>query len=218
MGRQFANLHIKTNNPKETIEQLKQFVQQSANALGYWTKEGISSFKAGYELELKLDHEDIEAQAQEKKAVLQISNSIEGWVSVLHEYLVWGTVKRIGNQLSELTDEPVMTTSYMNEELFEVSLFKNGVIQAERIFCQEWTRDDYELKEELLNDEYMKIVLDASDEAFLELVTIATPWEAVDKLSKLTGLPLWSDFQWIEYEEELRTQFSLYEFELPVSE
>ncbi|MEY9094991.1 hypothetical protein [Paenibacillus sp. RC84] len=190
MGRSFANLHIKSKNLEKTVEALRELSESHGNVLGKPDKE-----------------------AQEIKEVMYVSKSNESWISVLHDYFVWGTVKEIGKTLSRLIEEPVMTAAYMNEEIFELSFFENGDIGAERIFCEPWTRDEYEqLKEERLNDDYLRKVLDIRNEDFDGFISITSPAQAVDKLSELVRMSLWSDSEWIPHEETLRERFEKYEF------
>ncbi|WP_042474760.1 hypothetical protein [Bacillus ndiopicus] len=190
MGRSFANLHIKSNNLEKIVEALRELSNEQAQVLGVPNDEthGI-------------------------KVIVYVSKSNENWISVLHDYFVWGTVKKIGKTLSRLIREPVMTAGYMNEEIFELSFFENGDIQAERIFCEQWTRDEYEhLKEERLNDDYLRKALDIHNEDFDNIISITSPEQAVDKLSELTKMSLWSDSEWIPYEETLSKRFKKYEF------
>lgn len=188
MGRSFANLHIKSKNFEQTVQALRELSEGHPQVLG-------------------------EKENEEAQVVMYISKSNENWVSVLHNYFVWGTVKKIGKTLSQLTGEPIMTMGYMNEEIFELSVIANGSIQAERIFCEPWTRDEYEqLKEERLNDEYLREVLDISNEELDDLLSITSPEQAVDKLSEFTRISLWSDSEWIPYEETLKERFKKYEF------
>ncbi|CAH1056805.1 hypothetical protein [Paenibacillus pseudetheri] len=190
MGRSFANLHIKSNNLEKTLEALRELSERHGEVLGKSNKE-----------------------AQEIKVVMYVSKSNENWISVLHDYFVWGTVKEIGKTLSSLIEEPVMTAGYMNEEIFELSFFENGDLQAERIFCEQWTRDEYEqLKEERLNDDYLRKALDIRIEDFEDLISITRPEQAVDKLSEIVRMSLWSDSEWIPHEETLRERFGTYEF------
>jgi hypothetical protein len=110
-------------------------------------------------------------------------------------------------------EEPVMTVGYMNEEIFELSFFENGEIQAEKIFCEPWTREEYEqLKEEHLNDDYLQKMLDVDNEEFGQLLEINDPAQAVDKLSQLLKMSLWCDAEWIEFEADLKKRFEKYEF------
>lgn len=187
MGRSFANLHIKSKNLEKTVEALKELCEGHAKVLG-------------------------KNEAPETKFVMCVCKSNEKWVSVLHDYFVWGTVKKIGKTLSRLIEEPVMTAGYMNEELFELSIFANGDIQAERIFCEQWTREEYDLLEERLNDDYLREALDIRNEDLDDLIRITSPEQAVDKLSELVRMSLWSDSEWIPYEEALRKRFGKYEF------
>ncbi|WP_405173199.1 hypothetical protein [Paenibacillus sp. FSL H8-0260] len=190
MGRSFANLHIKSNNLEKTVEALRELSEGHAKVLG------------------KKNHE-----APESKVVMYVSKSNENWISVLHDYFVWGTVKKAGKTLSQLTGEPVMTAGYMNEEIFELSLFENGDIQAEKIFCEQWTRDEYEqLREERLNDDYLRKALDIRNEDFDGFIGITSPGLAVDMLSEIVSMSLWSDWEWIPYEEALKNRFVKYEF------
>lgn len=189
MGRSFANLHIKSKNLEKTVEALRELSEGHAKVLGKPNNE-----------------------AQEIKVVMYVSKSNENWISVLHDYFVWGTVKKIGKTLSRLIEEPVMTAGYINEEIFELSFFENGDIQAERIFCEQWTRDEYEqLKEERLNDDYLRKALDIRNEDFDDFISITSPEQAVDKLSELVRMSLWSDSEWIPHEESLRKRFGKYE-------
>ncbi|GAB6927891.1 hypothetical protein JCM10914A_18740 [Paenibacillus sp. JCM 10914] len=187
MGRSFANLHIKSNNLEQTLEALRELSAEHPKVLG-------------------------KKEAQETQDVMYVSKSNENWVSVLHDYFVWGTVKEIGRTLSRFIEEPVMTVGYMNEEIFELSFFENGDIQAERIFCEPWTRDEYEeLKEERMNDDYLRKVLNIRNEDFDDFISMTSPEQAVDKLSELVRTSLWSDSEWIPYEATLQEQFEKYE-------
>ncbi|MFF2480938.1 hypothetical protein [Paenibacillus sp. NPDC058071] len=146
---------------------------------------------------------------------MYISKSNENWISVLHSYFVWGTVKRFGKALSLLTEEPVMTGGYMNEEIFELSLFQHGDIQAEKTFCEPWTRDDYGFQEECQNEDYLHQTLDIQNKDKLNgFISLTSPEQAVNKLSELTNLTIWSDFEWVPYEEYLSNQFERYEFQI----
>ncbi|MCR8659896.1 hypothetical protein [Paenibacillus endoradicis] len=188
MGRSFANLHINSKNFEKTVEALKELSEGHPEVLG-------------------------ENGDQETKDVMYVSKSNENWISVLHDYFVWGTVKEIGKTLSQLIEVPVMTAGYMNEEIFELSFFKDGDIQAERIFCEEWTRDEYEqLKEERLNDDYLREAFNIHNEDFDDFISITSPAQAVDKLSEIVRMSLWSDSEWIPYEETLKKRFVKYEF------
>lgn len=192
MGRSFANLHIKSNHFEKTISALKELSEGHAQVLG--NRENGSS---------------------ETNITMYISKSNvnESWISVLHDYFVWGTVKKIGKALSQLVEEPVMTVGYMNEEIFEWSFYENGEIQAEKIFCEPWTREEYEqLKEERLNDEYLQKMLDVNNEDFGQLLEITDPAQAVDKLSQFLNMSLWCDAEWIEFEADLKKRFEKYEF------
>jgi len=187
MGRSFANLHIKTKNVEKAVEALRELSEGHPKVLG-------------------------KNETQDAKVVMYISESNESWVSVLHDYFAWGTVKKLGKALSRLTGEPIMTAAYMNEEIFELSMFADGDIQAERIFCEPWTRDEFEqLKEERLNDDYLQETLDISKEELDNLLSITSPEQAVDKLSELVAMSLWTDSEWIPYEEALRERFEKYE-------
>ncbi|MEK5035603.1 hypothetical protein MKY96_29630 [Paenibacillus sp. FSL R7-0302] len=192
MGRSFANLHIKSGDLDKTLQALKELTAKHGKVLGY-----------------------PDSETPERKAVIYVSQSNEGWISVLHDYFVWGTVKKVGRTLSGLLEEPVMTAGYMNEEIFELSFFEQGEIQAERIFCEPWTREEYEhLREERIADEYMQRVLgmQAQEENFGAFISLTSPGQAVERLSEITGLSLWSDAEWLPYEETLRARFVAYEW------
>ncbi|RXZ83782.1 hypothetical protein EBB07_05215 [Paenibacillaceae bacterium] len=213
MGRNFANLHIKSDNLEKTVEALRELSKGAANVLGKssFQEQSVSDSIDPHVNEL--DYKKPANEDQEIKVVMYVSKSNENWISVLHDYFVWGTVKEAGKALSRLIEVPVMTAGYMNEEIFELSFFENGDIQAERIFCEQWTRDEYELlKEELINDDYLREVLDIRNEDFDDFISITSPAQAVDKLSEHVKMSLWSDAEWIPYEETLRERFEQYEF------
>lgn len=197
MGRSFANLHIKSKSLEKTVEALKKLSEEHAKVLGQSSthNQAIS-----------------DGEIEELNVVMYVSESSENWMSVLHNYFVWGTVKKIGKALSQLIEEPVLTAGYINEEILELSIFENGGIQAERIFCEEWTRDEYGLREERLQDDYLREALDIRTEDFDQLIGITSPWQAVDKLSELVGITMWSDSEWLPHDENLRNQFGKYEF------
>jgi len=189
VGRSFANLHIKSKNLEKTVEALRELSEGHAQVLGKPNNEAPD------------------------KVVMYVSKSNENWISVLHDYFVWGTVKEAGKTLSRLIEEPVMTVGYMNEEIFELSFFENGDLQAERIFCEQWTRDEYEqLKEERLHDDYLRKALDIRNEDLDDFIGITSPEQAVDRVSELVRMSLWCDWEWIPHEESLRKRFGKYEF------
>lgn len=191
MGRSFANLHIKSKNLEKTVEALKKLSAEHPEVLGLSTN-----------------------QNRAIDVVMYISKSNESWISVLHDYLVWGTVKKVGKTLSRLIEEPVMTAGYMNEEIFELSVFEKGDLQAERIFCEPWTREEYGLPEGLLQDDYLQESLDIRTDDLDDFIKLTSPEQAVDQLSALVSLPMWSDSEWIPHEEDLRTRFEKYEFHI----
>lgn len=80
MGRSFANLHIKSNNLEKTVEALRELSEGHAKVLG------------------KSNHE-----APESKVVMYVSKSNENWISVLHDYFVWGTVKEVAKRCPSLS-------------------------------------------------------------------------------------------------------------------
>ncbi|UNK15859.1 hypothetical protein MNQ98_14960 [Paenibacillus sp. N3/727] len=99
-----------------------------------------------------------------------------------------------------------------------MSIFEDGDIQAERIFCEQWTRSEYELKEEHLNDDYLREALDIRNEDFDDFMRITSPEQAVNKLSELVRMSLWSDSEWIPHDDNLRNQFEKYEFHYEIHE
>lgn len=190
MGRTFANLHVKTNNLEKTVEALHLLIDEHGKVLG-----------------------NPREKDPEGKVVLYLNANNEKWISVLHDYFVWGTVKKVGQALSRLVEEPVMTAAYMNEELFELSFYEKGHMQAERIFCEEWTREEYEqLREERVNDDYLLQTLDLSQEDAAVLLQTTSPEQAVNQLSAIVQTSLWCDAEWVPYEEAIRTDFKPYEF------
>lgn len=212
MGRSFANLHIKSENIEKTIKALKELSGSHTNVLGQSSIQDqvVSDGKdrAGDDL----NNQTSKNEPEEINVVMYVGKSNENWVSVLHDYFVWGTVKKIGKALSQLIEEPVMTVGYINEEIFELSIYVKGDIQAERIFCEEGTRDEYGLQEERLQDDYLREVLDIGTEDFDHLIGITSPWQAADKLSELVGITIWSDAEWLSHDENLRNQFGKHEF------
>lgn len=191
MGRSFANLHIKSKNLEKTVEALRNLSVEHPEVLGLPTN-----------------------QNRTIDVVIYISKSNESWISVLHDYFVWGTVKKVGKTLSRLIEEPVMTAGYMNEEIFELSVFEKGDLQAERIFCEPWTREEYGLPEGYLQDDYLQESLDIRTGDLDDFIKITSPEQAVNQLSALVSLPMWSDSEWIPHEEDLRTRFEKYEFHI----
>lgn len=200
MGRSFANLHIKSSNIEKTVEALRALSEDFPEVLGL-------SSKQESEVSTSIDSPN---DSQENN--MYISRSNEHWISVLHDYFVWGTVKKVGKVLSTLIEEPVMTAGFINDEIFELSIFEGGTIQAERIFCHPLTRDEYGLQEARLQDDYLQETLNIRNEDFEGLLRTTFSAEAVDQLVKLTNLPIWSDSEWVPYEEDLRERFSKYEF------
>lgn len=211
MGRSFANLHIKAESFEKAVAALRKLSEERAEVLGYSSRQDQRVSDVSERSDERAGKEP-ETESQTAKVVMYINKSNESWVSVLHDYFIWGTVKKIGKALSQLIEEPVMTAGYINEEIFELSIFKNGEIQAEKIFCEPWTRDEYGLKEERLQDDYLREALDIRVEDFDPFIRLTSPEKAVDKLSELTGVPIWSDSEWLPYEENLRKRFGKYEF------
>ncbi|MFF2890389.1 hypothetical protein [Paenibacillus sp. NPDC057967] len=203
MGRSFANLHMKSDSLEKSIEAFRALATQNPDLLGLSDEDQRDTDITGTHHESDKD-----------KLVLYISENNEKWVSVLHDYFVWGTVKRIGKSLSRLVAEPVMTVGFIHDEIFELSVFQKGEIQAERIFCEEWTRSEYGLQEERLHDDYLREALDIPQEEMDVLASMASPAQAADKLIELTGLSIWSDWEWVPHEAELRDRFAKHEISL----
>ncbi|MFP3632083.1 hypothetical protein SB776_36360, partial [Burkholderia sp. SIMBA_045] len=67
---------------------------------------------------------------------------------------------------------------------------------------------------ERLQDDYLQETLDIRTEDFDHFIGITSSWQAVEKLSELVGIPLWSDSEWIPHDENLRNRFGKYEFHL----
>ncbi|EGG34822.1 hypothetical protein [Paenibacillus sp. HGF5] len=194
MGRSFANLHIKSSHFDKTIEALKALSEGSGGKSSN-SNQAVSD----------------DAQSEQTQETVMYISSNESWISVLHDYFVWGTVKKAGKALSRLIEEPVMTVGFINDEIFELSIFEKGDLQAERIFCHPLVRDEYGLQEQRLQD-YLRVALDIREEAFDDFIRLTSPAQAVDKLSELVGMSLWSDFEWLPYEEELKDRSKKYEF------
>ncbi|MGM0712364.1 hypothetical protein ACWKW1_11490 [Brevibacillus parabrevis] len=76
------------------------------------------------------------------------------------------------------------------------------------------TQDEYGLKEERFHDDYMREALGIRVEDFDSFIRLTSPEQAADKLSQLAGIPIWSDSEWLPYEEKLRDQFGQYEFQI----
>ena len=205
MGRNFANLHIKSNNLEKALKALRELSEGSPEVLGK---------KSSVQNRTVPEADKTENEAQDNTFVFHVSKSNENWVSVLHDYFVWGTVKKIGKALSRLIEEPVMTIGFMNDEIFELSIFENGDIEAERIFCGPWTREEYELQEERIHDDRLREVLDIRKEDFDEILKTMSPEQAVDQLSEFLSMSLWSDSEWLPHEESLRNRFGKYEFRI----
>ncbi|RJE82613.1 hypothetical protein D3P07_26535 [Paenibacillus sp. 1011MAR3C5] len=203
MGRSFANLHMKSDSLERSIEAFRALATQNPDVLGLSDEEQGQADLTGTHYESDKD-----------KLVLYISQTNKNWVSVLQDFFVWGTVKRIGESLSRLVSEPVVTVGFIHDEIFELSVFKDGEMQAERIFCEEWTRSEYGLQEERLHDDHLREALDIPQEEMDELIKITSPAQAVDKLTELTGLSLWSDWEWVPHEEGLRSRFAEHEISL----
>jgi len=202
VSRSFANLHIKSSDLEKTVEALRALSKNFPEVLGRSSNQESEDKKPI----------DSPSDSQENNVVMYISKSNEHWISVLHDYFVWGTVKKAGKVLSTLIEEPVMTGGFINDEIFELSIFEGGSIQAERFFCHPLTREEYGLQEARLQDDYLQETLDIGNEDFEGLLRTTFSAEAVDQLVKLTNLPIWSNSEWVPYEEDLRERFSKYEF------
>lgn len=202
MSRSFANLHIKSGDLEKTVKALRALSEDFPQVLGRSTNQASEDTKSI----------DSSNDSQENKVVMYISKGNEHWISVLHDYFVWGTVKKAGKALSTIIEEPVMTGGFINDEIFELSIFEGGTIQAERIFCHPLTRDEYGIQEARLQDDYLQETLNIQNEDFEGLLRTTFSAEAVDHLVKLTNLPIWSDWEWVPYEEDLRERFRKYEF------
>lgn len=196
MGRSFANLHIRSDSLEKSIEAFRALAIQDPDALGLSDEEHRGTYVS-----------DPDHAPDKGQLVLYVSQSNENWVSVLQNYLVWGTVKRVGKLLSRHIGEPVVTLGFIHDEIFELSVFRDGEIHAERIFCEEWTRDEYRLQEQRLHDDLLREALGIRQEEMEELASMTVPAQAVDKLIGLTGLPLWSDWEWVPHEAGLKERF-----------
>ena len=118
-------MHIKSNHLEKTIEALKALSEGSGEVLG---KSSNSNQAVS----------DDAHSEQTQETVIYISSSNENWISVLHDYFVWGTVKKAGKALSRLIEEPVMTVGFIHDEIFELSILRKGTSKPKESFVTRW--------------------------------------------------------------------------------
>lgn len=56
------------------------------------------------------------------------------------------------------------------------------------------------------------------ESSFANFYIRSSPEQAVDKLSELVSMSLWSDSEWVPHEEDLRNRFGKYEFHFKTHE
>ncbi|WP_339292064.1 hypothetical protein MKY48_33010 [Paenibacillus sp. FSL W8-0187] len=111
----------------------------------------------------------------------------------------------------------------MSEHLSKMNV-DDGIFEAmeeagnKPYFSEPWTRSEYGLQEERLHDDYLRVALDIQSGDFEDFIRITSPEQAVDKLSELISMSLWSDSEWIPHEDDLRNRFEKFEFHFETQE
>lgn len=203
MGTKFANLHVKTTNQTLIAEALRQLNGQTdlmhprLNILDAYINK-TEKKKPSEPREIKVTY----YTCQDGK-----------WTSLLNDHFQWGAIEQIGQRLSTLVSEPVMTVGFFDEDIFEFTLFEDGNVTFKKYFCGEWTKEDYGLDQEQIVEDELTKVLEINREAIEPLLNIDNPEQAVNELEKLLSIPLWVDADWIDYDPELAAKYAKLEIE-----
>ncbi|MDQ0060030.1 hypothetical protein [Paenibacillus harenae] len=208
MGTKFANLHIKTTNQEVVVHALQKLSNKAGSMLTN-TKSSLSIIDQ-YIYGATKDKPSRETEP----SVTFYVNHVKQWSSVLNDFFEWGTVEKIGELVSTLVSEPVMTIGFFDEDIFEFTIFQDGQIKAKKYFCEEWVKEEYGLGSEFIDLKYLEEVLEVNHSDLSEFIDISNPEQAIDQLSKMIQINLWVDSEWIGEVDEIEENYSKIELRI----
>ncbi len=210
MGTKFANLHIKTIDKEVVVEALQKLSNNAGSLLGNSINSGLSI----------IDQYVYRATTKDKPSnaiasfVTFYFNQEMNWSSVLNDHFSWGTVEKIGELLSSIVSEPVMTIGFFDEDIFEFTIFQDCEIKTKKYFCEEWMKEEYELDSEVIDLEYLEEVLEVNHSDLNKLLDISNPEQAIDELSRMIQIHLWVHSEWISEDKEIEERYSKLELKI----
>lgn len=203
MGTKFANLHIKIIDQEVVVDALQKLSNKTGTMLSNSKNSGVSIIDQ-YVYRTTKDKSSRETVSYVSYYVNQEMN----WSSVLNDHFAWGTVEKIGELLSTIVSEPVMTIGFFDEDVFEFTIFEGGEIKTKKYFCEEWIKEEYDLDSEAIDLEYLEEVLEINHTNLNKLFEINNPEQAIDELSRMIQINLWVHSEWISEDKAIKVKYS----------
>jgi len=203
MGTKFANLHIKTTDQEAVADALQKLSNIAGSMLADTAFSGLDIID---QYIYRTTNANVSGRTA-STATFYVRYA-KPWCSVLNDYFQSGTIEKVGEIVSTLVSEPVMTIGFFDEDLFEFTIFQDGEIKAKKYFCEEWVKAEYDLESEVIDLAYVEEVLEINREQSIPFVQISDPEQAIVELSQLVHIDLWVHSEWISEDKEMEEKYS----------
>lgn len=186
MGTKFGSIHVKTGNQSEVLAALAEMAQLR--------QQHQDAGKSDNEL-LQL----LQAASLQSRNTFYIGALTDGWLTILNDWLGWGESESLGEALSGFITAPVLTTSYFDDDVFQMTLYRNGERMTGQIWCTDAVAQDYELDREPADIALLTPLFGHDQHSrLLELLELNDCEEAVEKLERIANFPIWIHSAWFD--------------------
>lgn len=203
MGAKFANLHIQTQDRQLVLDALQRLSDQAGEVLA---KPILSDTNIIDEYIYRKESGNRIRQT-EPHVTYYLNQSVE-WTTVLNYFFEWGTVEKVGELLSAFVSEPVMTVGFLDEDIFEWTIFQDGEVRCRTYFCGPWAAEEYELQPQMIDFAYLQEVIGIKRAGIDRLLGSESPEQAVGVLSDLIHVHLWTDANAVDHDPELSAAYT----------
>lgn len=115
-----------------------------------------------------------------------------GWTSILKVGLDWGTTEEFGELLSEHVNYPILTVCFFDDDVLEVSLFRNGEYLTGHRWLSQYC--DYELEEKKADISLFSEIFGHENYSQIQKILSQEDLEtAVESIEEVIKIPLWVD-------------------------
>jgi hypothetical protein len=190
VGTKFGNIHVRTNNFNELISALSKYSETQVR-----TKANYSSVLG---VDLAPELMELLQNGNQSKSIYYIGEFRKGWFSILNDWFGWGDVESIGRELSIDINGEVVTASYFDDDLFEFNIYKSGQLSAGHIWCEEPTKENYQLE---VNKGNIDILIgffgEENRDKLQSLLSITDCEVAAEEIERLLKIPIWIKSDWL---------------------
>lgn len=204
MGSKFSNINIRTNDLLSVENALKEFSKKSGK--------GSPNFPDGILPKNNLISGllDLFNTSQHK---YYAGCMTEGWVTVLNEWFGWESIKDAAIDLSEYLTNPILTTGYFDDDVFELALVREGQILTSHV--SGGGLDFYDLVPRLGIVEIFieELGLNPDSNKLRDILEMNDLYKKAQELEQFIGVPIIIDGDGIDEEpQEVKSKFKTLRF------